>query len=603
MNFRQSLVLLAGVLSLDACGDSSAPKPVATSVELSTAAPANAAAGTALATSPTFVVKDQSGNPMGGVPVTVVVSQGGGTLANAPTASASGPTPVGQWTLGKTVGTNALTITVAGIQPLTVTVASLAGAIAKIVAKSPTGLSGTVGQGVNPLPSVTVTDAFDNPISSAVISVTVTGGGTISSPTLTSDAAGNATIAAWTLGTAKGSNTLTLSDGSASIVFTAIAAAGPLQMLAIISGDGQSALAGTSVPLPVRLSPTDQYGNRLDNQTVTFSVAAGGGVVAVNTAQSATDGVITEPTWVLGKSAVPQQLTASDGGKSVTITATVTSNYIIDVRFWGTAMTPDQQALFTDAAARIRGIVVGALPIDDATGADPANCGVTGVPPLSESIPGVIIYASIQNIDGKGGTLAQSGPCYSRSASDLRTAIGVMEFDAADINSLAGTGSLVDVITHEMLHVVGFGVYWTNKGLLRNYNTPTVEYTGVGGIQGCREVGGVNSCASAVPVENTGGGGTFNSHWRESVFGSELMTGYINSGHMPLSVMTVRSIEDLGYTVNPSGADPYFIFAGSLREGPASLLSPVGVPWEGSLRLGPFVLPRHSLYRRVGASK
>jgi hypothetical protein len=105
-------------------------------------------------------------------------------------------------------------------------------------------------------------------------------------------------------------------------------------------------------------------------------------------------------------------------------------------------------------------------------------------------------------------------------------------------------------------------------------------------------------------VENTGGAGTFNSHWRESTFGSELMTGYINSGHLPLSVMTVRSIGDMGYTVNPSGADPYFIFAGSLSEGPASsLLSPVGVPWEGVLRRGPFVLPKQSSSKGARASK
>jgi hypothetical protein len=594
MNLRQSLILVVGVLTLGACGDNSGPKSIATSVELVTAATANAAAGTTLATSPTFVVKDQNGTPMGGVPVTVAVSQGGGTLANGPSASASGPTPVGQWTLGKTMGANSVTITVAGLQPLTITVTSLAGAVAKIVAKSPTDLAGTVGQGVNPLPTVLVTDAFDNPISSSGISVAVTGGGTISSPTLTTDAAGNAAEAGWTLGTVKGSNTLTLSDGSASIVFMAVAAAGPLQTLAVASGDGQSALAGTSVSQPVRLSPTDQYGNRLDNQTVTFSVAAGGGFIPSVVAQSASDGFVTAPTWTLGKSAVPQQLIAADGGKTVTVNATVITNYVIDVRFWGAAMTPDQQALFTDAAARIRGIVVGALPIDDATGADPANCGVTGVPPLAENVPGVIIYASIQNIDGKGGTLAQSGPCYFRTNTDLRTVIGVMEFDAADLNSLQSGGNLLDVITHEMLHVVGFGSVWTNKGLLRNYNTPTVEYIGVGGIQGCREVGGTTSCASAVPVENTGGAGTFNSHWRESKFGSELMTGYINSGHMPLSVMTVRSIEDIGYTVNSFGADPYFIFAGSLRAGAASvLLSPVGVPWEASLKTGPFVLPRH----------
>jgi hypothetical protein len=305
--------------------------------------------------------------------------------------------------------------------------------------------------------------------------------------------------------------------------------------------------------------------------------------------------LITAPVWNLGKSAVPQRLIAAVGDRTVTVNATVLTHYVIDVRFWGSPMTPEQQALFTTASARIRGIVVGAVPPDVAANADVANdCGVDGVPPLNETILGVLIYASIQDIDGKNGILARAGPCYVRSASDLRTVVGVMEFDAADISSLAAGGSLVDVITHEMLHVVGVGVFWDDKGLLRNFNTPTVEYVGAGGLLGCRQTGGTTSCASAVPVENTGGSGTANSHWRESVFASELMTGYINAGPMPLSVITVRSIEDLGYTVNPPGADAYFIAAGSLRQGgEAALTTPVGVAWERGLGTGPFVLPRH----------
>jgi leishmanolysin len=330
----------------------------------------------------------------------------------------------------------------------------------------------------------------------------------------------------------------------------------------------------------------------LDGQAATFSIGTGGGFITSTTAQAAPDGLITAPAWTLGKSAVPQQLIATVGGQTAGIDATVLTNYVIDIRFWGAAMTPEQQALFTDAAARIRGIAVGALPPDDATGADPATaCGVTGVAPLNEIIPGVIIYASIQDIDGKGGTLASAGPCYVRSSTDLRTSIGVMEFDAADIGSLASSGRLVDVITHEMLHVVGVGSQWNRKGLLRNYNTPTVEYIGASGIQGCLQTGGTTSCASAVPVENTGGPGTANGHWRETVFGNELMTGYINTGVMPLSVLTVRSLEDIGYTVNPAGADAYNIYAGSLTQGAAaSLLTPLGVAWERGLPVGPFVL-------------
>jgi hypothetical protein len=60
-----------------------------------------------------------------------------------------------------------------------------------------------------------------------------------------------------------------------------------------------------------------------------------------------------------------------------------------------------------------------------------------------------------------------------------------------------------------------------------------------------------------VPVENTGGLGTRNGHWRETTFGNELMTGFLNSGKNPLSRLTIASLRDLGYIVNLSVADPY----------------------------------------------
>src|SRR5688572_25788600 len=103
MSVNRSLIIGAFLLTLGACGDSSGPKAVPSTVEIVTAPPAGATAGVPLPSSPTFVVKDQNGNVMAGLPVSVVVSAGGGTLTNAPTVTADGPTVVGQWTLGRTV--------------------------------------------------------------------------------------------------------------------------------------------------------------------------------------------------------------------------------------------------------------------------------------------------------------------------------------------------------------------------------------------------------------------------------------------------------------------------------------------------------------------
>ncbi|MFM8780936.1 MAG: leishmanolysin-related zinc metalloendopeptidase, partial [Gemmatimonadota bacterium] len=70
----------------------------------------------------------------------------------------------------------------------------------------------------------------------------------------------------------------------------------------------------------------------------------------------------------------------------------------------------------------------------------------------------------------------------------------------------------------------------------------------------------------AVPAENcldldaalTCGAGTIDSHWKESVFQGELMTGYLQTTN-PLSKMTLQSLADLGYIVSLTTAEPYTV--------------------------------------------
>jgi hypothetical protein len=108
-----------------------------------------------------------------------------------------------------------------------------------------------------------------------------------------------------------------------------------------------------------------------------------------------------------------------------------------------------------------------------------------------------------------------------------------------------------------MLHVLGIGTLWYAQGLTINPGTTAVSYIGSAGKKGCADDGGLPICASGVPVENNGVPGTADSHWRESVFQSELMTGYVNSGGMPLSAITAGSLQDMGYTVNMLAVDPF----------------------------------------------
>lgn len=348
---------------------------------------------------------------------------------------------------------------------------------------------------------------------------------------------------------------------------------GPPAQIAVVAGSPQSALANTDLTTPIQVAVRDADGQGVPGVTVTFTIIAGGGSfpggVISATATTDASGVATAPAWRLGKSAVPQRLRAQAGGISKDdIVATVLTGYHIEVRFWGGSMTAEQQTLFNNAAARISAIVTGDIIDADARGGtvNPSQCGVEGQPNLNEIIDDVLIYASIRSIDGPGKVLAQAGPCFIRgTATGDHTAVGIMQFDIADLNTLTGGGNLQDVITHEMLHVIGIGTLWDDRSLVLDGGTPNPRYSGSNGITGCQAAGGSIACSASVPLENEGGDGTVEAHWRETTFNTELMTGFLDSGFNPISLMTIGALEDLGFVVNEAAADTYMIFVNALR--------------------------------------
>jgi len=238
-----------------------------------------------------------------------------------------------------------------------------------------------------------------------------------------------------------------------------------------------------------------------------------------------------------------------------------TQQYDITLRFFGSPMTADQQALFQNSAARLTQIIKGDIVGAAASPINLNQCpNVTESVPINEEVDDVIIYASIRSIDGPGQVLASAGPCFTRSTSvgDM-TAIGVMSFDSADLNTLSSGGTLQNVITHEMLHVLGVGTLWTSRepDLVTDTATTTPKYNGVNARQACVAAGGTIVCSSYVPVEGTPEPvGTRDSHWRENAFNQEMMTGYLDNT-APISGITIGGLKDLGFTVDDSKADPY----------------------------------------------
>jgi hypothetical protein len=202
--------------------------------------------------------------------------------------------------------------------------------------------------------------------------------------------------------------------------------------------------------------------------------------------------------------------------------------------------------------------------------ADPAgnNCGNLGAY-TNQAVDDVLIEATGPAIDGVGKILGQAGPCLIRTAGGLPVGLplfGVMKFDSADLASLESNGTLQAVILHEMGHVLGIGTLWNSGGrnLLSGGGTANPRFTGNTAYAQYQAGGGSGARPPKIEVENTGGTGTRDSHWRASVYDPELMVGFLNPNSSPLSRMTIGSLVDLGYTgPDYTKADP-FNFAGRL---------------------------------------
>jgi hypothetical protein len=88
---------------------------------------------------------------------------------------------------------------------------------------------------------------------------------------------------------------------------------------------------------------------------------------------------------------------------------------------------------------------------------------VPGLPTsFSEKIDDLVIFATITPIDGPNNILGSAFPCLIRDgpAPNLQTVVGIMRFDSDDMENMILRGNFTDVITHEMLHVVGLGTLW-----------------------------------------------------------------------------------------------------------------------------------------------
>jgi adhesin/invasin len=194
---------------------------------------------------------------------------------------------------------------------------------------------------------------------------------------------------------------------SASIRLVAGAPAG----LVKVSGDAQSATAGTAVSPQVKV--TDRSGNPVSGALVTFAVATGGGNVAVPFASTGDDGTAATA-WTLGPRAGANALAASSGALApVTFTATGVPGPAARLAFTRTPATTPANVPLTVQVGVVDGfgnVVRSNASVSLALASNPAGATLEGVRSVVAA-EGLATFADVRIARaGSGYTLAATAP-------------------------------------------------------------------------------------------------------------------------------------------------------------------------------------------------
>ncbi|MEL7500291.1 MAG: hypothetical protein AAFN77_22030 [Planctomycetota bacterium] len=199
---------------------------------------------------------------------------------------------------------------------------------------------------------------------------------------------------------------------------------------------------------------------------------------------------------------------------------------------------------------------------------------------LRSRITALEIVATVESIDGPGGTLGAAGPDATISLNRVGSRPYVvavrssMFFDIDDFASLEADGILEDVIIHEMGHALGFGSLWVENELIEEIlGVGETQYFGPYGLNGFAQDTN-NPTVTFVPIQQPSefvGPGTALSHWDDAppffnqVSGprptKEIMTGFLcdadpNGGGGTicapkfLARASLGAMADLGFAVN-----------------------------------------------------
>ncbi len=559
------LVRLTAALVFAACsgkvGDPfAAPVSVPPTLVPGTSQVFDAALSSMLQVAPSVMLRNQFGNGVAGVWVKWTASSGK-VENDSSITDGNGRATSGAWTLSTVSGLQTVTARAGALSVVAMTANVAPGPISALVAVAST-TTGVVGSNVTTPPSVKAVDVYGNGVPGIFIQFAMwSGDGSITGDAQTTNENGVATVSSWKLGPKSGTQSIRADDhrtGATTLMY-ATALPAPASAFVIIDGNAQTGQADKRLCTSPVIAVRDQFGNGVPQIPIVFTPSAGSGTVTDGSVvSSASTGYATVGAWTLSGSATQTLVvtSASLPGVSQTITATVApaAAYSVCARFLGDGGTPRQRQAVTTAVQRWQRVIAGRTQTSPLV--ETANRCFPGAPAINEDVEDLLVFVQITSLDGPGNQVARAGPCTVHASSGL-TQMGVLQLDSADLNLLLGQGTLDNMVTHEFGHVLGFGTLWRSsfRNLLSGLGTDDPYFTGVSARAQFAQLFNAYT-GQVVPVENTGDVGTRDTHWRRSVFNSELMQGF-SFAIMPMSRVTVGSLADLGYTVDLSKADPF----------------------------------------------
>lgn len=222
------------------------------------------------------------------------------------------------------------------------------------------------------------------------------------------------------------------------------------------------------------------------------------------------------------------------------------SGFQIELAFGPNVTRQDVRVAMTQAVKRWERVIVGDLPKE--------------VLPDGTVIDDLRVRVQIGLLDVSGETDQKGEVLANAKIFDERTGGGlpydsVIGIDGADIplGDASRDRLFGETLVHELGHALGFG----GSKRFKNLTNGAGGFVGPDAVAEYRSVFRTN--ATAVPLENTGGGGSAGGHWRETVFGNELMSTESppNPAPEPLSRITIAALQDIGYRVSFGGAERY----------------------------------------------